>query len=141
MKIGLSYSHCIVDILDGNVDIDQILVIISATNFDVNSDEQWRDIMFGYTVDPLRSVWSSIIDKEKEIRSLTQRLVSEGKLHQPRMFGSTIRSAYRENHGRIHWLDVVIPDPDMEKNPTVKQAWDHYCLVAGLAGMEPIPFD
>lgn len=141
MKVGLSYSHCIVDIMEGKVDIDQVLVIISATKFDVNSDKQWSDIMFGYAFDPKNSVWGHIADKEKEIRSLTQRLVGEGKLHQPRMFGATNPSAFKGKHGRIYWLETIMLDPDMERNPTVKQAWDHFQLVSSLADMEAERFN
>ncbi len=34
MKIGLSYSRCVRDIVDGRVDIDDVLIIIARTDFD-----------------------------------------------------------------------------------------------------------
>ena len=42
MKIGLSYSRCVRDIVDGKVDINDVLVIIARTNFDPRDDDQWH---------------------------------------------------------------------------------------------------
>lgn len=44
MKIGLSYSRCVRDIVDGVVDIDDVLIIISRTDFDPRNDVQWESI-------------------------------------------------------------------------------------------------
>ena len=49
MKIGLSYSRCIRDIVDGVVDPEDVLVIISRTDFDPTVDMQWNQIWEGYT--------------------------------------------------------------------------------------------
>ena len=48
MKIGLSYSRCVRDIVDGRVDIDDVLVIIARTDFDPNDDTQWSGIWDDY---------------------------------------------------------------------------------------------
>ena len=48
MKIGLSYSRCVRDIVDGKVDIDDVLVIIARTDFDPHNDDQWSGIWEGY---------------------------------------------------------------------------------------------
>jgi hypothetical protein len=48
MKIGLSYSRCVRDIVDGVVDINDILVIVSRTDFDPHDDKQWQSIWQGY---------------------------------------------------------------------------------------------
>jgi hypothetical protein len=40
MKTGLSYSRCVRDIVDGKVDIDDVLVLISRTDFDPRDDAQ-----------------------------------------------------------------------------------------------------
>ena len=44
MKIGLSYSRCVRDIVDGTVDIDDVLVLITRTDFDPHNDDQWSSI-------------------------------------------------------------------------------------------------
>jgi hypothetical protein len=33
MKIGFSYSRCVRDIVEGDVNIDDVLIIIARTNF------------------------------------------------------------------------------------------------------------
>ena len=47
MKIGLSYSRCVRDIVDGTVDIDDVLVLITRTDFDPRDDTQWQGIWKG----------------------------------------------------------------------------------------------
>ena len=44
MKIGLSYSRCVRDIVDRVVDIADVLVIIARTDFDPHDDAQWSSI-------------------------------------------------------------------------------------------------
>jgi len=44
MKIGLSYSRCILDIVEGRVDIEDVLVLITRTDFDPRDDVQWTGI-------------------------------------------------------------------------------------------------
>ena len=51
MKIGLSYSRCVRDIVEGKVDIADVLVIIARTDFDPNNDEQWQDVQYHNTVE------------------------------------------------------------------------------------------
>jgi hypothetical protein len=48
MKIGLSYSRCVRDIVDGVVDIDDVLVLITRTDFDPRDADQWQGIWVGY---------------------------------------------------------------------------------------------
>ena len=45
MKIGLSYSRCIRDIIEGKVEIDDILIIIARTDFDPRDDKQWHVLL------------------------------------------------------------------------------------------------
>jgi len=48
MKIGLSYSRCMRDIVDGTVDIEDVLLVIARTDFDPHDDDQWKGIWIGY---------------------------------------------------------------------------------------------
>ena len=50
MKIGLSYSRCVLDIVEGRVDIEDVLVVVARTNFDPTDDTQWTGIWQGYTL-------------------------------------------------------------------------------------------
>ena len=48
MKIGLSYSRCVRDIVDGVVSIDDVLIVISRTDFDPRNADEWQGIWIGY---------------------------------------------------------------------------------------------
>ena len=51
MKVGLSYGRCILDIHNGVVDINDVLVIITRTHFDPENDDQWKGIWQHYCFD------------------------------------------------------------------------------------------
>jgi hypothetical protein len=132
MKIGLSYSRCVRDIVDGKVSIDDVLVIISRTDFDPNNAEQWQDIWQGYHQ---RGGWSNpewghyAEEDEDRFRSVSIELWETGKLHQPRKFG-----AHPQRRPEI-WLEAVLPSEELEKNPAAKIAWDKFQTVAGLTNV------
>jgi len=141
MKIGLSYSRCIRDIVDGKVDINDVLILITRTDFDPRDDKQWAGIWRGYgggtdDVDPLRMAlggvnpeWVGYTD-EDQFRSVSIELWEQGKFHQPRQFGAhPIRR-------REIWLETVLPNEELEKNPAAKAAWDKFQTVAGLTNVE-----
>jgi len=136
MKIGLSYSRCVRDIVDGKVDIADVLVLITRTDFDPHVDDQWRGIWIGYgggtenayssgffsTSNP---EWAGYHD-EDQFRSVSIELWESGKLHQPRKFG-----AHPARRPEI-WLETVLPDSEMLSRPAVKAAWDQFQTIAGL---------
>jgi hypothetical protein len=127
MKIGLSYSRCVRDIVDGVVDIDDVLVIIARTDFDPRNDKQWDSIWHGYHN---RSGWSAPewadYDDQDKFREVSIELWESGKLHQPRQFG-----AYSSRRPEI-WLETVLPDSELANRPAVKDAWDKFQMLAGL---------
>lgn len=133
MKIGLSYSRCVRDIVDGIVDIDDVLVIISRTDFDPRDDVQWASIWGGYH-DPYglsNPEWRSYPDEDEDrFRSVSIELLETGKLHQPRQFG-----AHPSRRQEI-WLEAVLPSSELAKNPAAKTAWDKFQTVAGLTNVE-----
>lgn len=132
MKIGLSYSRCVRDIIDGVVDIADVLVIISRTDFDPHDNEQWTGIWQGYHQ---RGGWSNpewghyTEEDEDRFRSVSIELWETGKLHQPRKFG-----AHPSRRPEI-WLEAVLPSSELKKNPAAKIAWDKFQTVAGLTNV------
>ena len=132
MKIGLSYSRCVRDIVDGVVDIADVLVIISRTDFDPHDNEQWQGIWAGYHQ---RGGWSNpewghyAEEDEDRFRSVSIELWESGKLHQPRKFG-----AHPSRRSEI-WLEAVLPSSELKKNPAAKIAWDKFQTVAGLTNV------
>ena len=132
MKIGLSYSRCVRDIVDGVVDIADVLIIISRTDFDPHDNEQWQGIWQGYHQ---RGGWSNpewghyAEEDEDRFRSVSIELWETGKLHQPRKFG-----AHPTRRPEI-WLEAVLPSSELKKNPAAKIAWDKFQTVAGLTNV------
>ena len=121
MKVGTSYGRCLVDILDGKVDEADVMVIVARTHFDPTIDEQWNNIWHGYY-----DQWYFYRDREQDVRELTIRMYKNGKIHQPRKFGS--------HPGRASqiWYDLILTDEVKDSNPAVKKAWDHYKMLANL---------
>jgi hypothetical protein len=133
MKIGLSYSRCVRDIIDGVVDIDDVLVLITRTDFDPHDDGQWSDIWKGYHLRGGFSnpEWANYPPEDEDrFRSVSIELWETGKLHQPRKFG-----AHPARRPEI-WLEAVLPNEELEKNPAAKTAWDKFQMIAGLTNVE-----
>ena len=137
MKIGLSYSRCIRDIVDGKVVMRDVLVIVARTDFDPRDDEQWRSIWEGYGGGSSPGgIWSNPewvgYNDEDKFREVTLELYNTGKLHQPRQFGS---HPPRLNN---YWLDCVVPQDEM--TPAQQKSWDNYQLITGLT-KKPVEFN
>ena len=132
MKIGLSYSRCIKDIVDGIVDINDVLIVISRTDFDPHNDEHWEQIWKGYRMQSgwSQPEWVSYFDADEvKFREVSVQLYDSGKLHQPRQFGAD------PTRRQEIWLETVLPSEELEKNPIVKKAWENFQVVAGLTNV------
>jgi hypothetical protein len=133
MKIGLSYSRCVRDIVDGVVDIDDVLVIIARTDFDPHDDSEWQGIWEGYHGRSMMSnpEWAGYPDADEDkFRSVSIELWESGKLHQPRKFG-----AWPQRRPEI-WLESVLIQGDLDDNPMAKKAWDKFQTIASLSSVE-----
>jgi hypothetical protein len=137
MKIGLSYSRCVRDIVDGVVDIEDVLVLITRTDFNPNVDEEWRGIWIGYGGGNggAGSIWSRPewgsypAEDEQKFRDVSIELYNSGRMHQPRQFGAHPRRM------PYIWLESVLPTDELDSNPAVKKAWDNFQTMAGLSGI------
>ena len=139
MKIGLSYSRCVRDIVEGRVDINDVLVIVARTDFDPHDDDQWAGIWRGYAGGSNRGSmirmfggtnpeWASSEHTEEEFRSVSTDLWDMGKLHQPRRFGAHPRRL------PYYWLETIVSPEELETSPAVKDAWEQFQMVSGLKG-------
>jgi len=133
MKIGLSYSRCIKDIVDGKVDIDDVLILITRTDFDPHNDAQWTGIWQGYGGgQTFGSPFSNPewidhpVEDESKFREVSIKLYDSGKMHQPRQFGA------RPQRRPEIWLETVLPSSELITNPAAKKAWETFQIVAGL---------
>mgnify|MGYP003345994190 FL=1 len=133
MKIGLSYSRCVRDIVDGTVPIDDVLVVISRTDFDPRDDEQWSGIWSGYhdSYGMSRPEWRNYPQEDEgKFRNVSVELWETGRLHQPRQFG------HHPRRMPYYWLETVLPESELESRPAVKEAWDQFQVIAGLASVK-----
>jgi hypothetical protein len=131
MKIGLSYSRCVLDIVEGRVGIDDVLVVVARTDFDPRDDKQWEGIWSGYCLGGRSNPeWGNynVDSKEDELKFRTVSIVlwDEGKFHQPRKFGA------RPHRRSEFWLETVLPSEELHRNSAAKKAWDNFQVVAGL---------
>ena len=121
------------------MELKDVIVIISDTDFDPLSDLQWQDIWMGYRH---RRGWSSVgwdqfnDADETLIRDITVNLHKTGRLHQPRKF---VDFNYAATHDvnrplfttKTTWLDVL-PEIGRHAHPSVQQAYGHLQTVIGL---------
>lgn len=126
MKIGLSLSRCVRDIVEGRVNINDVLVLITRTNFDPYNPEQWDDIWDGYN--RINPEWYGL-DRDA-VTTVVFSLWDAGKIHQPRKFGA------RPSRRREYWLEAVLPGEELERNPAAKDAWDRFQVIAGLSNVK-----
>jgi len=134
MKIGLSYSRCVRDIVEGRVAMEDVLVLITRTDFDPRDDGQWAGIWDGYTLGGMSNAeWGNYDfnskDDEDKFRSVSIMLYTDGKMHQPRQFG--VRPARRPEI----WLEAVLPNSELDANPAAKMAWEKFQTIASLSSV------
>jgi len=132
MKIGLSYSRCVLDIVEGRVDMADVLVIIARTDFDPRDDAQWPGIWAGYSGSEWsrsRAEWAGSDHTEQEFRNVSIELWETGRLHQPRKFG------WNPARRPEYWLEAVLPSSELERNPAARDAWERFQVIAGLSNI------
>lgn len=126
MKIGLSLSRCVRDILENKVDMDDVLVVIARTDIDPHNDNHWKQILDGYLYGGLsHPEWAGLEDRQKEMHDILVELYDSGKLHQPRQFKA------HPQRMPYYWLECFVPPEEM--NPAQQKAWDNYKLITELA--------
>ena len=126
MKIGLSLSRCVRDIVEGRVDINDVLVIITRTDFDPTVQQQWDSIWHGYQ--HLNPEWRGL--DHDETFEVVKALWDRGRLHQPRKFGAHPRRL------PYYWLEAVLPMGELDRNPAVKESWEQFQVLAGLSDIK-----
>ena len=126
MKIGSSLSRCVKDIYEGVVDINDVLVIITRTDFDPENDDHWYSLWNGYggggRLGSMYSnpEWSSIPAKDEQVlRDIVLSLYDAGKIHPQRL--------------AHYWYDAILTEDVVDSNPAAKKAWDNYRMIAGLS--------
>ena len=124
MKIGLSFGRCIRDIVNGDVKLDDIVVIVAKTRMTRDDLDQvvgqymWRaDYLAG-------------LDQAKCLE-VAYELWDRGLLHQPRTFGC---KGYMTPEQFV-WLDLV-PTKN-NSSLLVQEAWDQYQVALRMSENVP----
>jgi hypothetical protein len=125
MNVGFSLGRCIRDIVNGTVNIEDVVVIVTGTRIatqealqNVITEYMWRD---GYLLG---------LD-EVDCQGVASILWKEGKFHQPRNFG-----AHPPQVDEIAVWGDLVPAGGFE-DPMVQEAWNAYRGMLGLTGTKP----
>lgn len=121
MLLGFSISKCIADIMEDKVDPDDVLLIIGRTDFNMTNIDQ---LLNGYINN--RGPWYDY-DREK-IKELLISFLKQGKIHQPRQFGTQPPAMPRAKV----WAQIIHDQKDMPK--AAQEAWDRFVVLASLYG-------
>jgi hypothetical protein len=114
MKIGFSFGRCVRDIVNGEVGIDDVAFLITATN--IKDSNHLDNVIYTYMGEP-GYLLGLDYDKCKEVAHL---LWNANKIIQPRAQGMR-RHAQPENS---IWVDIF--PTATSNNESVKKAWDAY---------------
>lgn len=141
-KVGFSASRCVRDIVEGKVNIYDVVSITTGTKAD--NLEHWIEIMEVYMqIEEWDHRSLAGLDHATVIKTAVD-LWESGKIHQPRCVG-----AYRTSSPYV-WMDLVHTSEDREANPALKNAWSRAQMVETLITGEsaidapnprPLPFN
>lgn len=128
MKIGLSLSRCLKDVVAHKIEPAEILVIVTGTYFKQLDDEAWQSLWSHYA--PYS--WPTDIAKESVYKETLLYLWETGRIHQPRAFGGTPPESVH-----YHWVELGPSAAYLDSSPVaVKNAWNHFAMLKGLHGDE-----
>lgn len=114
MKIGFSLGRCIRDIVNGDVSIDDVAFVITATN--IRDRDQMNNVISVYMGEPGYLLG---LDYDQSLE-VAHKLWDTNRLLQPRAQGLH-RHAQPENSV---WVDMF--PTELSQNESVKSAWNAY---------------
>ena len=114
MKIGFSLGRCVRDIVSGDVGIDDVAFIITATS--IHSREQIENVIYMYGSEPRYLLG---LDLEKCV-DVAHQLWDTNRLIQPRKQGL---HRHMQPESSV-WVDIF--PTSSSNNDSVKKAWDAY---------------
>jgi len=114
MKIGFSLGRCVRDIVNGEVSIDDVAFIITATS--ISEREQLGNVILMYRSEPR---YLQGLDHQQCL-AVAEQLWDSNRILQPRKQGLH-RHAQPENS---IWVDMF--PTELSENEAVKNAWSAY---------------
>lgn len=127
MKVGFSFGRCVRDIVNGEVDINDVAVLITRTH--MNTADSVEDVVGEYMH---VSGYLKGLDAGRCLEVALQ-LWQEGKIHQPRVYGTN----YSSRPENLIWMDLYPCVKDM--NPAVEAAWEQYQMALALVHGHEVP--
>lgn len=133
MLVGTSFGGCIKSLLKGEVDIDDVLVIITRTAAkDINGllyvvEEYHRSGNNFATVQDNYDIRDMDLEKAKEI---TMYLYEHGKIHQPRLYNGFAGFVHVELSRNEIWIPLA-PSPKTDDQMVV-DAYNKYMVLKNL---------
>ena len=128
MKIGFSFGRCLRDIVTGEVDYDDVVVLVTRTCMDSAED-------VGGVVNEYLGLRHYLWGLDSDACHLTAiKLWNDGKIHQPRRYGQH----YASRPEGLIWMDLF-PSVTKDVNPMVQDAWDNYRMTLSLAHSNSLP--
>jgi hypothetical protein len=125
LRVGLSFGRCIRDIVEGKIDADEVLIVISRTR--IENWDQVVGVIDAYLREP---DYLAGLDRDACIET-AYFLWNEGRIHQPRLYGF---SPHRSPEDAV-WMDVI-PSGKLNDNPLVRDAWDAYRVAVAMAASD-----
>lgn len=114
MKIGFSLGRCIRDIVNGEVSVDDVAFLITATN--IKSEDHLDNVISVYMNEP-----GYLLGLEYEqCKEVAHFLWNTNRILQPRAQGM---HRHMQPESSI-WVDIFPTHPS--QNEPVKKAWDAY---------------
>lgn len=91
MKVGLSLSFCVQDLMRGDEYITDVAFIYSGTR--ARNQKEWDEVLDIYS----ETYWS---DNPVQGRKMAQWFIERGEVIQPKLEGKYL------SHGKLNWIDV-----------------------------------
>lgn len=114
MKIGFSFGRCVRDIVNGEVSIDDVAFLITATR--VRDEEHLSDVILTYMSEP---TYLMGLDYD-QCMEVAVKLWNTNRVIQPRAQGM---HRHMQPESSI-WVDIF--PTALSGNDAVKKAWDGY---------------
>ena len=126
MKIGFSFGRCVRDIVNGKVNIDDVVCIIARTH--MPSAAAVKAVIHAYLYEP-----GYLMGLDPKVcESVGLELFVSGKVLEPRANGINVLKVPRD----YIWMDLYPTVADTQ-NAGVRAAWESYRMMIELAEQVP----
>jgi hypothetical protein len=134
MYIGTSLGKCLRSILLSEVSEDDILLIVTRTK--ATDLDKFLGVVKQYYTEAGNyssrnpSAYDISLRPLDEVLALSERLYTQGKIHQPRLYGFESGTFTHPELQMALWIEVA--PANRNTTPAVKQAYEHYKMLDSL---------